>query len=104
MKRFLVLSILLITGATAHSEGPAGNPDFAKFKKEKLAGLESRISMLQEQKACLSSANGHEDLKKCHDAKEGKEKELKAKHESMKAQHLDNKIKKLQDEKEKLGK
>lgn len=104
MKRLILLGALLIAATVAQAEGAPGNPDFAKFKKDKLEGLETRISVLQEQKSCLGSASSHEDMKKCHDSMEGKEKELKAKHEAMKAQHIDDKIKKLQEEKAKLGK
>ncbi len=103
LKFSVITALALNTVNVFANDHMQDHPDFSKHKQEKIDELEGRISLLQQDKSCLASAANPEDMKKCHEASEAREKELRAKHEAMRSQHIEEQIKRLQEEKEKIG-
>lgn len=78
--KWTVLSLLLVSTLTFANEDR-----FAKRKSFALENVNSRISMLEQAKSCISSAQKKEDLKKCREEGKAKRKQMK---ESFKAQRM----------------
>ncbi len=86
--KFLTTAILLtLCTSVSAQDGEL----FAKAKEHHLANLEKRISYLQEQKACATSATTKDALKACRDTHKSKMEALKGENESwkegMKSEH-----------------
>ena len=81
--KWTVLSLLLVSTLTFANEDR-----FAKRKAFALENVNARISMLEQSKSCINSAQKKEDLKKCREegkAKRNSMKEsFKAKRQAMK--------------------
>lgn len=96
MNFFLAL-LLLMSSQLARAEGKGEEGKFEEHKKEAIEEMEAHISELQKVKSCKASAKNWEDMKACH-------KEMEKAKEQRRIGHLDKKIKKLQEEKERVGK
>ena len=81
----------------------AADDMFAKEKANIEQNIDKRISMLQDEKSCVSSAASKDDFKKCREKAEAAHKAFEAEHKAKRAEHIDEQIKKLQEEKEKMN-
>ena len=81
----------------------AADDMLAKEKTNIEQNIDKRISMLQDEKSCVSASASKDDLKKCHEKAEAAHKALEAEHKAKRAEHIDEQIKKLQEEKEKMN-
>lgn len=97
MKILLVMISLFTINAYATDEM------FAKQKNNIEQNLEKRISILQEEKSCISSSTSKEDFKKCREKSSISHKALETENKAKRAEHIDEQIKKLQGEKEKIN-
>lgn len=94
MKKVLLFALAIsVTPVTADDAKKAEN--FQKAKTEMLAGLDKRISHLQETKSCVSSASDRKALKACRqDARkkgEALRAEFKSKHQARKSEMMKRK-------------
>lgn len=86
--------ILIGMSPCAFADGK--DPEFSENKQHIVKGLSEDISALQTAKSCVSSASDREALKACMDA-------LEKTRRQRRAENIDEKIRKLQEEKAKLG-
>lgn len=73
---------------SAYAEGGSDPQKFAKHKEIKMQGIDSRVSILQQEKSCVQAAANPGALRACeqatHQAMEQLEEKQKASWESMK--------------------
>ncbi len=80
MKTLLTAILFSLCSSVSAQDGEM----FAKAKEHHLANLDKRISLLQEQKSCASSATTKDALKACRDTHKSQMKALKDSNESFK--------------------
>ena len=66
----------------AYAQSPEGAKPQEKIPIEQrkakiISAIDERIKMLQEEKACVSAAKTHEDLRKCREKARGERRELR---------------------------
>jgi hypothetical protein len=89
MKKFIVLSICFLSlNSIADHHDEKGGKTFEEKKAMALAGIEKRISFINETKACVSAASNESGLKAC---REKMKSERKAWRENKKKQRAENK-------------
>ena len=72
MKKILILALLLVPAIVS-----AEKPDIQAHKTKILSDLDARITILQEERTCVQSAQAQSDIMKCREI-------TQAKHEKMK--------------------
>ena len=86
MKKFIVILVAVIVAIAltipAYAQKPAGAKPQGKksiedMKEKIISSIDERIKTLQEEKACVSAAQTHEDLKKCRKKLEKERKEFR---------------------------
>ena len=104
MEYLMKVSLILISFFSAISFNSFATDDMlAKEKANIEQNIDKRISMLQDEKSCVSAVTNKEDFKKCREKAEAAYKALEAEHKAKRAEHIDQQIKKLQEEKEKMN-
>ncbi|GEM_PF-5552236 len=83
MKYFIILSLLSFS--VFAREGHGEKPTVAQIKEKMNAGLDKRITTMQEAKTCVSKAETHEALKACRQGLRENRKELKEMREKKRA-------------------
>ena len=97
------MKMLLVMVALISSSAFAADDMIAKEKTNIEQNIDKRISLLQDEKSCVSAVVAKEDFKKCREKSEIAHKALEAEHKAKKAEHIDEQIKKLQAEKDKMN-
>jgi len=86
MKRFIVILVAVLVAIAltipAYAQKPAGAKPQGKksiedMKEKIISSIDERIKTLQEEKACVSAAQTHEDMKKCRKKLEKERKEFR---------------------------
>lgn len=90
------MKMLLVIAALISTSSFAADDMVAKEKANIEKNIDQRISLLQDEKSCISAVIAREDFKKCREKSEMAQK-------AKKAEHIDEQIKKLQAEKEKMN-
>lgn len=80
MKILLTAILFSLCSSVSAQDGEV----FTKVKEQHLANLDKRIALLQEQKACASSATTKDAMKACRDAHKTQMKALKSENEGWK--------------------
>jgi hypothetical protein len=96
----LLLSLFLVLSSLAWAEDD--KTKFEERKKNMLEGLDKRISLLQKEKSCISSAADVATVKSCIQTSKEEHEKLKRERKEQRRQNVDEKIKKLEGEKQKL--
>jgi len=96
MKKIIVILVAVIfaMGVTipAYAENPAGAKPKGKMSVEDMKGkiissIDERIKTLQEEKACVSAAQTHEDLRKCRESVKKERKEFREERKEERREH-----------------
>jgi AMMECR1 domain-containing protein len=95
MKKYIWSLLILSIAAFALAEGKDNR--FNERKQSELQNIDLHLSALQSAKACFTSANDREALKRCHE-------EMEKSRRKIREESLDLKIHQLQEEKTRLDK
>jgi hypothetical protein len=93
MKIFFIVAAILLSFTIGFAQQPTTRPPLGKDQKENerfeafkhkiLGNLDARMSLLQQEKSCVSAAQNHQDLRKCHEQSERTHKELREQREEL---------------------
>lgn len=91
MKKVLVMTGVLVLGtlpAWAANDGPNKEEMFAKMKEVRIAGIQGKLSIMEDALSCVKSATNNDQMKACNDkerqAMETQQQQMKAKWEALK--------------------
>jgi len=99
MKSFLLV-FGLVSVCSAFAQEDASR--FEEHKKEVLADMDTRISMIQNEKSCISSASNRDAIKKCREAAKAEHEKFHASRKQESMQRIDDQIKKLEAKKQQM--
>jgi hypothetical protein len=79
---FLVVIFALGVSILAYAQNtepakPQEKVSIEEWKARIISSIDERIKMLQDEKACVSAAKTHEDLRKCREKVRGERRELR---------------------------
>jgi hypothetical protein len=77
--KFILLFSLILSPFVFAEENPAKAERFQKIKEIALERVSTKMSLLEQNKSCISSASSREDLKNCRKAGKASHQQMKEK-------------------------
>ena len=101
LRSALALALLLAASSALAEGGQEGGKDdheFAEHKGEMVKRANDEKAMVDQFASCVSSAQNHDAMKKCHEARHGAQEKLQDKDRDMKRAHLQKELKELDEQ------